>query len=464
MQRVAAKLVSRLDLLVVSVALGIALVPPIFLHVPYNDEWLRINYLADHSVWNWMVMHCQTWVVRPTAELIMAGTELPLTRPAMGSDFTAHAFLTRLHASYLAMAAMVMALLYMIGVAAAGGARSLAFVTLTFGLLLICVSQSSGLGYAFFWRDGYGNVVFPFLCLALGLALMTRGRLGSYFGMGMLVIAALGHEVECIFVTGFAGLQLFARGRRSRTELLLSALLLAAGGAILYAQILSPGPLLRADVLQAKSGARYNVAGMWQALELIEPKRWIATYLAGLLAIALYGERLQTLLGRACSDARRHRPYWLLLSAGALLTSFVPLASIGLKKPARTIAVTGGGYYTVAMLFFVILGAVASAPLLVGVVQPWTARYRRTVGSLVPLLLLLCVTSSNWTGYRTALLNFSTLNQEAEAYMNQLFAGGDRVRVCRPTHPFSMPVSTMTTRNAAQYFGIRKLKEVSCGP
>jgi hypothetical protein len=46
--------------------------------------------------------------------------------------------------------------------------------------------------------------------------------------------------------------------------------------------------------------------------------------------------------------------------------------------------------------------------------------------------------------------------------MDMLFRGGNNLRLCRPRHAFSKANSGMTARNEAQYFGIRKLKEIVC--
>jgi hypothetical protein len=444
-----------LDASVVVTALVAILVVPAFFMVPYNDEWLRLNYLADHSAWQWTIYHAQTWVVRPMAELLLGWVSLPNTRPALSSNFFAYVFLARFQRLYGALALAFCGLLLAHAWILAGRLRAYAHVTLLFALMLICILMSDELGYALYWADGYANILMPFWLLMLGLYLLTQGAVASAWGAGCVVLASLGHEVLCIYALGFVTLTLLLRRFavkpwRYRT---LYALLLIVCVGILSEQLFSAGPSTRSDVYLAKTGSRYDWAGMWLHIRQIDPLRSMIAYLATLASIATYRDRLLGLPERASADFHRNRAFWIVLLIGTVLIAFLPLAAVGLKKPRLAVS-----YYSVMTELFFILSGVLSFPIF----NRWLRGRRPYVGSLLPILLLVALASKNIGAYQTAFRDFASLRAQANTYMEALFRGGDAVRLCRPAHPFSKANSTMTTRNEAQYFGIRKVKEISC--
>lgn len=448
--------VAWLDLAAIVLTLGWALVLPIVIMVPHNDEWLRLNYLADHSVVNWTIHHARTWVVRPTSELIMGFAALPNTRPALADSFNAQAFLTRFHWMYVVMVVGCFALLYANAAALAGRLRALPQLALLAALLLVCMLTADGLGYAFFWVDGYANVVMPFLLLTCGLVLLTGTRSARIAGVGCLLLAALGHEVMCIFAVGVS-LLVVALHRRSCWTSALHAGLIVVGAAILWAQTFSAGPEIRSATYVAKTGIRYNWQGAWNALSFIDPVRAGLAYLATLLLIAIQRERLGATLERACRDARTARAFWLLLPLGTLVTSTLPLMSVGLKK--ATVIV---GAYSVATQLFVILAAALSYPALSSLLEPLVRGYRARVGSLLPVLALVALPSRNIALYITLATTLPELRRQAAAYTEGLFAAHKRAHVTRPCHPFIKPASSMSERNAAQYFKLARVKEKDC--
>ena len=139
-----------LDALVIIALLGAVLLVPISFLVPFNDEWLRMNYLATHSVWEWTVMHAETWVVRPTGEVLLGLAALPTTRPALASEFTAETFLARLHSIYVLFALGYCALLYVNAAILARSWRALPHTLLLLLGLLTCWLMSSELAYGFY--------------------------------------------------------------------------------------------------------------------------------------------------------------------------------------------------------------------------------------------------------------------------------------------------------------------------
>jgi hypothetical protein len=451
-----AKLVHWFDALILISALVATLLVPIFFMVPYNDEWLRLNTVTERTVWDWTVYHSQTWVVRPTAELIMGFVSWMNTREALGADFNAHNFLVRFHTMYVWLEVALLGLLYVLAAVLSESWRALHALACLCGALLICIAVSDELGFAFYWCDGYANVVLPFFVMSIGLLLFLRTNAWAILGAVLLLTAAMAHEILCIFSFGFAALALFGR-RSQRPQKLLYGVFLLACVAILWAQGFSAGPAIRSEVYLRNTGVRYNWAGVWAGIRSIDPWR-SALGFAGMLAlIAVAGERLRVPVQRALRDLRQNPLFWYPLPVGAALTCLLPLGTVGLKKP--TIIV---GAYSVATELFVLLSAALAYPLLAAALSRWTGRYRERVGSLVVVLLLVVPFSKNLASYRSAVHDFDALRGQAKAYIDTLFSGKPNVRVTRPCHPFIKPGSGMSARNSAQYLGLQKVKEKAC--
>lgn len=451
--------VARSDGLVMIATLAVAIISPITFLVPYNDEWLRMNYLADHSVWQWTVMHVQTWVVRPTAELIMALASAQTTRPALGAHADAELFLARFHAPYLALVLGLFALMAMLATALAPKHYRFTSWSVSCGCLWLCIAASDELGYAFYWADGYANVVLPFFGLLLALALFCRDGALAHGGAALCMLgAALGHEVLCIYASGFVLLQLLRTREHPRSRRALFAALLCGLLAILYAQGFSQGPAQRTQAYLEKTGTAYNWTGALAAVRLIDPKRTAGAFLATLALIAGSRARLRPIVLRAEQHARAHPWYWLALAFGALLTSVIPLASVGLKKASVIV-----GAYSVATELFVILAAALSYPLLARWLEYVFAPYRNAIVTTLPVLMLALWLSPNLASYQAAFSARAELSEQASAYMQKLFAGkGKSVRTTRPCHAFIKPASGMTMRNAKQYFALARFKERDC--
>jgi hypothetical protein len=441
--------------------LAVALCFPVFFMVPYNDEWLRMNYLADHSVWQWTVMHTQTWVVRPTAELIMAVVSARTTRAALGEHATARAFLAHFHAQYLALMFSLLALLGGLAVTLAPRGHRFYAWAAGCGCLWLVIWASDELGYAFYWADGYANVVLPFTVLLIGMALICRASVLARCGAAAcLIVAALGHEVLCIYSCGFMILQLLRVHEHTRRARLLYVLVLLAMLGILYAQGFSEGPAQRTQAYLAKTGSAYNLAGALKAVRMIDPLRSATAWFATLAWLAGWRARLQPSVLRAEQHAARHRWYWAALAAGALITSAIPLASVGLKKATILVAA-----YSVATELFIVLSAALCYPLLSALLDRVFAPYRRHIVSVLPVLLAAALVSPNLKSYRSAWAERSELREQAQAYMQTLYDNAEKtVRVTRPCHPFIKPASGMTMRNVKEYFALSRIKEVDCKP
>lgn len=451
--------VARADALLTISTLAIALWLPIAFLVPYNDEWLRMDYLADHSVWQWTVMHTQTWVVRPTAELIMAQASAQTVRAALGSQPTADEFLRRFHAPYLALMLGLFALTAALAGALAPKRYRLPTWAAISGCLWLCIWASDELGYALYWADGYANVVLPFFVLLLGMALFCRdGALARAAATLCLLTAALGHEVLCMYASGFATLQLLRIRESTRLARVHYAALLCSLIAVLYAQGFSHGPAQRTQAYLAKTGMTYNWAGALAALRSIDPLRSAGAFLGTLALVAGSRPRLRPVLLRAEAHARTHPWYWSALCAGALISSLIPLASVGLKK-AKVIV----GAYSVATELFIVLAAALSYPLLSRLLEPVFVPYRRWIISVLPVLLVAAWYSPNLASYKAAYVERADLIEQAHGYMQRLLDGRDKsVRATRPCHVFIKPASGMTMRYAKQYFALRRFKERDC--
>lgn len=448
----------RVEALALVIGLACALALPVVFMVPYNDEWLRMNYLADHSVWQWTVMHTLTWVVRPTAELIMAALSKVTARPVLGAHFDAAHFLWRFHAGYWALAALLLGLCWLLARTLSAGRNTLTLWATSCALVWLCLWTSDELGYAFYWADGYANVVLPFMLLLLGMLLLCANS-GPMRALGALTLAAgaLGHEVLCMYAAGFLLLRAALLPQRARERLLLLGLL-AGLIALLYTQGYSVGPSQRSAAMAHKAGATYNWAGALNGIRHIHLGRSVLAFAGTLGLLAIYRPWIERPLGRARAHARAHRSFWSLLALGALITCLVPLASVGLKKPRVLV-----GAYSVMTELFVILGAVLAYPLLDPLLERVFRLYRHTLRSGLPLLLLAACLSPNLGEYRDALRELPDLRAQARQYMESLFNGRDaRVRLQRPCHPFVKVASTMTTRNAKEYFALRRFEERDC--
>jgi hypothetical protein len=448
-------LVQSVDLAIVIAVLAALCVPAFFFMVPFNDEWLRMNYLADHSVWQWTVMHAQTWVVRPTAELILGYASLPNTRVALAAHFTPRAFLARFQWMYVALAVLFWLTLYVNAAFLARRASAWAHTSLAFFVMIVCWAMSDELGYAFYWADGYANILIPFTLLTCGLVLLARETLPAAAGGGvLLLLAALGHEVNSIYAVGFLLLTLVLRRPIARPWLrraILASLALACVAVVLL-QLFGEGPSTRADAYFHNTGIRYDFAAAWLNVRAIDPLRAALTCLMTLAAISIYRERLNGLPQRAVDDFRSNRLFWILLALGTLATCFLPLASVGLKKARLAVS-----YYSVLTELYFVLFGVLLFPMLDRWLDPLFRGYRRRIGSILPLLLVLLPLSKNLASYEQSLLEWKPLRAQANAYMTALFTGNERVHLCRPRHPYVKPVRMMTTRNEAEYFHLNRV-------
>ncbi|HKU42198.1 MAG TPA: hypothetical protein VJR89_28765 [Polyangiales bacterium] len=449
------KIVLSLDvLLVLGVLAAVTLVPIAFL-VPFNDEWLRMNYLATHSVWEWTVWHAETWVVRPTSEVILGLASLPNTRPALEHDFSVDTFLARFQAVYGLIALAYWAMLYANAAILARSPRALPHTVLLWFGLLTCWFMSSELAYAFYWADGYGNILMPFTFCCCGLPLLVRDDLlAAVSGALLVIVGALGHEVICIYALGFLLLALLLRRpetRPWRARAVWGVLFAILLGIVLW-QLFGAGPSIRAEHYLRNVGKSYDLPNAWANVREIQPLRALISVLSGPLAIAIYRDRLGDLPERAQRDFARQRWFWILLALGTFVTCFLPLASVGLKKGRLAVS-----YYSVSThLLFGLLGVVLY-PLLARWLDRALSSYRRVAGSLLPLLLLVAACSGNLDEYREAVVNLKPLRAQAFEYMHKLFDSPStaRLRLCRPRHAYSKPGRMLTDRNQEQYFGLK---------
>jgi hypothetical protein len=451
-------IVHRVDLAVVlSLLLGLLLVPVVFL-VPFNDEWLRINYLADHSVWEWTVMHSVTWVVRPTSEVIMGVAALPNTRAALGPDFTAEAFLRNFRLVYVALALGYCALHWLNAVILRGKWLAREETALILLAALACWLTSEEPGFGFYWIDGYGNVLMPFAFLSCGLGLLARSQtLWRALGAAaFIVLAALGHETLCIYALGV--LCLFAALRRpsaegwARWSVVVGLLVICA--AVLAAQLFSDGPRVRGQVFERSTGGAYHYDVALKNVLQIKPVAALLALLTPIFGVAIYRDQLGDLPQRAAADFARNRVFWVLLPAGTLLTSVLPLASVGLVKGQVVTSL----YSTLTHLFLVLSGFLL-CPMLDRWIERYSRRYRRRVGTLLPVVLLLCVTSVNRETFTEAVVRRAELQAQAHAYMEKLFTADKRVTVCRPKHPYVKPGRGMTDRGEQEYFHLERVRQ-----
>jgi hypothetical protein len=395
--------------------------------------------------------------VRPTAELIMSWISLASAQRMLPKPLSAATFLLHFQLPYVALALVLLALLYVLAAVVAQRALALGHWAFGCACVLICLCVSDELGYAFYWADGYANVVLPFTLMLIGLALFVGRGLPRALGCLLLLTAALGHEVLCIYSFGFCALQLFAPRQRAH-ERVLTGVLLAILVLILYVQGFSAGPAERSRAYFAQTGEHYSWAGAWNGVKHIDLARSAIAMLATWSLLAAMRERMSTALTRATRYAREEPLSSALLALGTLATSALPLASVGLKKPKLSVDA-----YSVATELFVILAAVFAYPLL----DRWLAvalrPYREHVRTLLPILLLLVLTSPNFDHYRAAVTDSVTLRAAAHDYLQTLVDGrGKRVRVGRPCHPFNKRATGMTSRGAAEYFGVAQVKETKC--
>lgn len=452
-------LVHSLDLAIAMALLLTVLLVPVSFLVPFNDEWLRINYLENHTLWEWVVMHSQTWVVRPTSEVIMGLAALPSTRQALAHDFTPRAFLASFQHAYIALALSYCALLWLNAVLIGGRLLALEETALVVLGALTCWLMSEELGFGFYWIDGYGNVLMPFVLLTSGMALLARSHklLPLLCAAGLFVLAALGHEVLCIYALGVVGLCAGFR-RPSATGLArwgTCAVLLLACGAILYAQLLSEGPSVnRAGQYAKATGTAYHYDMALQNVLQIKPMQALLSVLTPIFAVAIYRDQLRGLLERAERDVSRHRVFWALLACGTFLTSLLPLASVGLKKGRVNVAL----YSTLTHLFLVLLGFVL-CPVVARYLEPLVRRYRQRVGSILPLLLLLVLATHNRESFQRAVVERAELKGQALSYITRLFEGPKRqLDLCRPAHPYVKKAKGLTDRGEAEYFHLDKVR------
>lgn len=451
--------VALVDLVIVFGALALVSLFPVPFLVPYNDEWQRMNVLADHSVWQWTVWHAETWVVRPTAEIILGLTSLPNSRTALANAFNAKTFLLRFHVGYYVLAGVFWALWIANAMIVAKSLRALPHATLMFFGVLVCWLMSDELGFGFYWADSYGTILIPFVLLTCGLPLICREDWRLVAGGGLLLlVAGLGHEVWSIFSAGFLVIALMLRRPAEQPWHLraIQSATLAVMLTVVWVQLFGEGPGLRNEHYLASAGTRYDFASAWLNIREIHPLRAIVATLAPLFAIALYRDRLEPTIARATADFQRHRWFWILLAAGALATAFLPLGSAGLKKGRLAVS-----YYSVfTYLWFVLLGVV-----LYPIADAWLERgsraFRRRVPSVIPALLLAAAVSGNFGDFRDAVKYWTPLRNEARNYMELLFAAqfipNYHVRLCRPPHPYSKPGRIMTDQNEAIYFRLDKV-------
>lgn len=446
------------DLLVVLGLLAAFLLVPIAFLVPYNDEWLRMNYLATHSVWDWTVMHIETWVVRPTTEIILAVCALPITRPALEHDFTVDTFLARFQGVYVLLVLAYLMLFYANAAILARSWRALPHTVLLLFGLLTCWLMASELQFAFYFADGYGNVLIPFALSCCGLPLLVRERLPAAVSGALLATAgAFGHEVVAIYTLGFLLVALVFRRPQTepwRLRALWAALFALCLGILLW-QLFGVGPSVRAAQYLKTVGKSYDFQSAWLNVQQIHPLRALLSVLSLPLGVAIYRDRLGELPERARADFEHQRWFWIMLALGTLLTAFLPLAAAGLKKGRLAVS-----YYSVfAHLMFGLAGAV-----LYPILQRWLDRalitYRRSVGSLLPVLLLIVACSNNLGEYSEGVANLKPLRAEAFEYMHRLFEAPktERLYLCRPRHPYSKPPRMLTNHNEQEYFGLKSVR------
>lgn len=451
-------LTHSLDLAIVVAMLIAVLLTPVAFLVPFADEWSRVNYMNDHSTWELMVMHSLTWVVRPTAELIMGLATHPYTRPALAGNFTAVAFLRTFRRMYFALAFSYCALLALNAVVLKGRWLAREQTTLVALGVLTCWLTSEELGCGFYWIDGYGNVLIPFALLTSGLLLLARSRkLVPLAGAAVLIVlAALGHEVMCIYALGVLGLRTALRRPRSDgwARWGVGAGLLLVCGAVLWAQLFSEGPRIRGGHYANVSGSRYHFDIALESVLQIDPLRALLAVLTPILGVAIYRDHLAGLPRHAAADFARNRLFWVLLAAGTLLTCCLPLASVGLTKGRSNIS---AAYSTLTHLLFVVLGFVL-CPILDRLSEPLLRGYRRHIGTVLPVLLVLWVTSNNRESFERAVVQHAELKAQARAYMTKLFDADKRAYVCRPDHPYVKKARGSTDRGEAAYFHLERVR------
>jgi hypothetical protein len=319
--------------------------------------------------------------------------------------------------------------------------------------------MSEELGFGFYWIDGYGNVLIPFVLLTSGLALLARSQkpLPLLCAGLLIILAALGHEVLCIYSLGVLGLCAALRRPESggRARWLTCALLIVACSAILYAQLFSEGPSVnRAGHYESATGSRYHYDVALQNVLQIKPLQGLLSVLTPIFAVAIYRDHLGGLPRRAAADFSRHRLFWTLLAAGTFLTSLLPLASVGLSKGRVIVAL----YSTLTHLFLGLLGFVL-CPML----DRWSDRllsgYRRRIGSILPLVLLLALTTQNRESFQQAVMERAELREQARSYMSRLFESPKRLLdLCRPAHPYVKRARGLTDSGEAEYFHIDKVR------
>jgi hypothetical protein len=321
-----------------------------------------------------------------------------------------------------------------------------------------CWLTSDEPGFGFYWIDGYGNVLIPFALLTCGLALMARSQsmLPALAAAVLIVLAALGHETLCIYALGV--LCLFAALRRPKSDgwarWSVCMGLIVVCGAVLAAQLFSDGPRVRGDNYQRTSGGTYHYDLALQNVLQIKPVAGLLAVLTPIFGVAIYRDHLGDLPERAAADFARNRLFWALMAAGTLLTSVLPLASVGLVKGHVGTSL----YSTLTHLFFVLFGF-----LLCPMVDRYSERllrwYRQRVGSVLPIVALLCVSSGSRETFTQALVRRSELQDQAHEYMDKLFKAQKRVNVCRPRHPYVKPGKGMTDRGEAEYFRLERVRQ-----
>lgn len=382
---------------------------------------------------------------------------LPNTRRALAHDFTPGAFLTKFRSVYFVLALSYCVMLWLNAALLRGKWLARETSTLIALGILACWLTAEEPGFGFYWIDGYGNVLMPFVLLTGGLTLLARSRrlLPALAGGISIVLAALGHEVMCIYALGVLGL--FAALRRPRSDgwarWSVCLGLLAICGAILAAQLFSAGPRVRGDHYQRATGAAYHYDIALQNVLQIKPVPALLCVLATILAIGVYRDHLGGLPERVVADYAQNRVFWLLLAAGTFLTSLLPLASVGLSKGRIIVSL----YSTLTHLFFVLLGFVLS-PVLDGVTERLLRGYRHRVGSVLPIVLLLWLSSDNRESFQQAVVRHTELKGQALSYMTKLFEARKHLNLCRPDHPYVKRAKGLTDRGEADYFHLERVR------
>jgi hypothetical protein len=319
--------------------------------------------------------------------------------------------------------------------------------------------MASELQFAFYFADGYYNILLPFALCCCGLPLLMRENLVAAGSGALLAIGGvLGHEVIAIYTLGVLSVALVFRRpllQPWRMRALWAGLFAICFGLLLW-QLFGAGPSVRAAQYLKTVGKSYNFETAWLNVREIHPLRALLSVLSVPLAIAIYRDQLGDLADRTSADFRRQRWFRILLLAlGTLLTAFLPLWAAGLKKGRLAVS-----YYSVfAHLLFALCGALLY-PIVARWLDPALAGYRQRVGSLLPLLVLVVACSGNLVEYREAVTNLKPLRAEAFAYMHQLFDApkSARLRLCRPRHVYSKPPRMLTDHNERDYFGLQQVR------